>query len=250
MDQGLKIYNDLHSLVRMEEDFVQRWIVYYRENLPQFAQEKIMNGDCLDAGCGGTVKGSLLIRHFSPASVTAADVNMEHAQYYTNEIAKFVHTDIASTGFEDEKFDFILCNGVIHHTPNPENTVKELARILKKNGAFCFSVYCFQNSMFHLSVSMLRFLAKFISFEKAKKLTGNNFNLGVLLDHAYVPYNYVYSIESFQKILDANGLKTLVHLNPSQAYARDKTFNGFLSRNERYLFGDGAIVCFAGTKQK
>ena len=44
----------------------------------------------------------------------------------------FVKGDIADTKFHDDSLSYISCDQVIHHTENPLNTLKELARLLKR----------------------------------------------------------------------------------------------------------------------
>jgi SAM-dependent methyltransferase len=43
--------------------------------------------------------------------------------------------------YENDSFDHINCQGVIHHTPNTESCVAEFSRILKKDGTASLSVY-------------------------------------------------------------------------------------------------------------
>jgi len=43
--------------------------------------------------------------------------------------------------FPDRSFDHINCQGVIHHTPDTEATVVEIARVLKPGGTASISVY-------------------------------------------------------------------------------------------------------------
>lgn len=42
--------------------------------------------------------------------------------------------------FEDEKFDWIFCYNVIDHTPEPNNMVDEMYRLLKPNGTVYLQV--------------------------------------------------------------------------------------------------------------
>lgn len=46
--------------------------------------------------------------------------------------------------YESNFFDHVNCQGVIHHTPNTEKTVEEIARVLKPGGSASISVY-YQN---------------------------------------------------------------------------------------------------------
>lgn len=45
-----------------------------------------------------------------------------------------VKADICELPFEDNSFDFILCNHVLEHIPNDEKAMKELYRILEPGG--------------------------------------------------------------------------------------------------------------------
>ena len=58
--------------------------------------------------------------------------------------------------FADNSFDHVNCQGVIHHTPNTEKTVSEIARVLKKDGTASISVY-YRNPILQ-SWSYLRWL--------------------------------------------------------------------------------------------
>lgn len=245
---GLEIYDELHSVVREHTEFVEKWIDFFYKNYPEDVRKKIESGICLDAGCGGTIKGVSLINKFNPVSVFACDINENHGKLYKGNKASFICSDIACLPFENNYFDFILCNGVAHHTPNPWKTIGELYRVLKPGGLIHISLYCFKNSPFHLLVILLRVLAKFIPFKFAKKVFGNNFSLNVLLDHAYVPYNFVYTKKEVITGLQNLGFTVDYILNVSESHRDDKSV-GFLVRNERLLFGDGAILSFIGRKR-
>jgi 2-polyprenyl-3-methyl-5-hydroxy-6-metoxy-1,4-benzoquinol methylase len=43
--------------------------------------------------------------------------------------------------FESDSFDHVNCQGVIHHTPDTEATIAEIARVLKSAGTASISVY-------------------------------------------------------------------------------------------------------------
>ncbi|WP_323594874.1 class I SAM-dependent methyltransferase [Aliarcobacter butzleri] len=63
--------------------------------------------------------------------------------------------------YEDSFFDHINCQGVIHHTPNTEKTIEEIARVLKENGTAYISVY--YKNFFLRNWSLLRPIGKFLS---------------------------------------------------------------------------------------
>lgn len=52
-----------------------------------------------------------------------------------------VRTDLMEAPFPDEYFDFIIADGVLHHTPNTRSAVERLYEKLKPCGQFFFHVY-------------------------------------------------------------------------------------------------------------
>lgn len=45
-----------------------------------------------------------------------------------------IDIDITNISFEDEHFDFIICNHVLEHIPDESKAIRELFRVLKKGG--------------------------------------------------------------------------------------------------------------------
>lgn len=58
----------------------------------------------------------------------------------------FYHGDAESMPFPDEHFDMVYSNGVIHHSPNTRQIVKEMWRVLKPGGQIKIMVYA-ENSL-------------------------------------------------------------------------------------------------------
>ena len=54
---------------------------------------------------------------------------------------KFVHGDGEGLPFADNSFDVVYSNGVIHHTPNTEQVVDEIFRVLRPGGRAIIMVY-------------------------------------------------------------------------------------------------------------
>lgn len=55
--------------------------------------------------------------------------------------AKFMQENAEALTFEDQYFHHVNCQGVIHHTPDTESCVAEIARVLKPGGSASISVY-------------------------------------------------------------------------------------------------------------
>src|SRR5437867_3445816 len=54
---------------------------------------------------------------------------------------EFIHHDAERLPFEDDSFDVVYSNGVIHHTPNTADVVKEMFRVLRPGGRAIVMVY-------------------------------------------------------------------------------------------------------------
>ena len=54
---------------------------------------------------------------------------------------QFIRGDIFDDIFEKEYFDFVLCNGVLHHTKNPYEAFSNIASYLKKDGYILVGLY-------------------------------------------------------------------------------------------------------------
>jgi ubiquinone/menaquinone biosynthesis C-methylase UbiE len=54
---------------------------------------------------------------------------------------EFVHGDGERMPFDDNTFDVVFSNGVIHHTPNTDHVIGEIFRVLKPGGKAIIMVY-------------------------------------------------------------------------------------------------------------
>lgn len=103
-------------------------------------------GKVLDLGCGPgfwTVEFILL----GYKNVTAADLThnalalaRRRCEIYTIR-AEFTQQNAEKLAFCSETFAHVNCLGVIHHTPDTETCIKEIARVLEKGGTANISVY-------------------------------------------------------------------------------------------------------------
>jgi len=99
----------------------------------------------LDLGCGHGVHSTLMAQ--MGARVVGSDITNG---FFRTELEKdpevkdrlnFVRGDITNFCFKDEIFDFVWCEGVLHHTPNTKASFLKAARAVKKGGRFYFWVY-------------------------------------------------------------------------------------------------------------
>jgi SAM-dependent methyltransferase len=69
----------------------------------------------------------------------AAYTTFENTSHLPN--CHVVQSDLMDLPFADESFDFIIADGVLHHTPNTQAAVAALYRKLRPGGQFFFYVY-------------------------------------------------------------------------------------------------------------
>jgi len=106
----------------------------------------------LNIGCGGGYEGLL----FSGYGVRYIGVDFSHnAARYTRDIvakAEFegvtYQAEAEALPFRDESIEYIYSSGVLHHTPNIEETLKEVYRVLAPGGTAMIGVYASYSIMF------------------------------------------------------------------------------------------------------
>jgi SAM-dependent methyltransferase len=57
--------------------------------------------------------------------------------------------------FDDGTFDYVHCDGVIHHTPNPEEILSEFRRVLRPGGEARIYAYHYDSIWLHYYVAFL-----------------------------------------------------------------------------------------------
>lgn len=94
---------------------------------------------------------NLRILHFAPEySFYKIFSQMNNIDYVPCDLApelynykgntKISRVDITKISFDENTFDFIICNQILEHVPNDKIAMKELFRVLKKGGAGIFQV--------------------------------------------------------------------------------------------------------------
>lgn len=106
------------------------------------ARRGLPEGLGLDLGCGDGILTDILLRHTGARTLVGVDPD----PLETEAAARFpfyrrVHTCPGDRIPEpDASFDFVLSNSVLEHIPDLEATIAEVARLLRKDGRFVFTV--------------------------------------------------------------------------------------------------------------
>jgi ubiquinone/menaquinone biosynthesis C-methylase UbiE len=121
------------------------------------------NKNVLEVGCG-TGQLSIYFSLGTNNNVVGLDPTIESLRLASNfakdnkiENISFVNADIFEDVLKDEFFDFIWCNGVLHHTKDPKGAFDITVKALKKNGYILIGLY---NKMGRIRTIIRRYLFK------------------------------------------------------------------------------------------
>ena len=128
-------------------DFQKQWFLklYGFDSEHSLKEFLLSKKTIVDAGCGLGYKAAWLSELAPHAIVIGVDIS-EAAKIAANNYTHvpnlyFYQADIANTGIKENVIDFTVCDQVIMHTENPEQTFSHLASITSIGGEFACYVY-------------------------------------------------------------------------------------------------------------
>lgn len=130
-------------------EYAEQLIAGRRDYAPWFTEALGYAGtsgmDVLDVGCG---QGIDLAQYAAAgARATGIDLTPHHAQLAQSHLdalglsGEVVNGDAESLPFADASFDRVSSNGVLHHTPDTEQALREIRRVLRPGGEARILVY-------------------------------------------------------------------------------------------------------------
>lgn len=176
-----------------QREWHRQWELFKDEELFLFkdwifpaALEDFLGKDVLECGCGGGQHTGFVAPYAK--SITAIDLNTADIAARRNKDFKniqFLDADIASMDL-GRKFDVVFSIGVVHHTDDPDKTVKNLKAHVKPGGRLILWVYSREGNFL---------VAKIV--EPLRKLFLQHLNKGALLAFSklitFLLYPLVYS---------------------------------------------------------
>jgi SAM-dependent methyltransferase len=122
--------------------------------------ERWAGKDVLEAGCGIATDGMRFVRAGArytgiDLSDTAIDLARSRLQLERGS-AEFVRGSITDLPFEDESFDLVYSNGVIHHVPETQRAIDEFERVLRPGGTAIVMVYHRRSFNYIVSIMTVR----------------------------------------------------------------------------------------------
>lgn len=113
----------------------------------QFKKFTAFNKKILEVGCGtGQLSNYFAIGNNNEIiAIDATFESLKLAKNFSNKNninnIEYVNVDIFDDTLSEEYFDFIWCNGVLHHTKDPYLAFKITLKSLKKNGYILIGLY-------------------------------------------------------------------------------------------------------------
>jgi ubiquinone/menaquinone biosynthesis C-methylase UbiE len=138
-EQEAQEYNDMdHSLVNQR--FVEEIIAFAKSTID--SDQELELGDVLDLGTGTALIPIELCKQHEHCRVMAIDmaVSMLELAVYNIEAAgmtdriTLAKIDAKELSYEDEMFDSVISNSIIHHIPEPIESLSEMNRVCSEGG--------------------------------------------------------------------------------------------------------------------
>lgn len=236
---------------------------YWNEPLKLLSQRLARNGlnpkklakgkSVLDAGCGGG-RYSVAWKLLGADSVTGLDFSakgIKDAQKRVKEKGikkmKFIKGDVLNLPFDDNSFDIVFSNGVLHHTSNWKKGVKEMIRALKPNGFGWLYLIESPGGLFWDLIEILRVIMKGINLDIARNslyLIGISPNrVFYILDHVMVPINIRLKPDEIEKCLEQAGAVNIKRLKRGTDFDRiEQIFQKKPYAKTKYGIGENRYI--------
>lgn len=196
-----KFYNDWsypdlgsHSLAdlvsngfRDKSDPSYNWSKFFKN------KEKFSNIKVLVAGCGTYQAGLIAIKNpyadIVGIEISKKSLEIQKRVCLDEGLKNIVLIKSSILDFETtDKFDLIICSGVLHHTIDPLKNLQKLSSLLKENGVLSLMIY---NESLRYGIYKVKSLIKILklsnSIEDAQKIS----SLISLLDESHSLIKYI-----------------------------------------------------------
>jgi 2-polyprenyl-3-methyl-5-hydroxy-6-metoxy-1,4-benzoquinol methylase len=194
------------------------------------------NKNVLEVGCG-TGQLSFYFAIGTNNNVLGLDPTIESLIIASNFAKKnnignieFINSDIFDDVLKEEVFDFIWCNGVLHHTKNPYLAFEILIKSLKKNGYVLIGLY---NKIGRIRTIFRKYLYKIFGEVILNLLDPTLRNLKQQSDErrAWIRDQYMHPIESLHSLdevlqwFDKNNIQFISSIPSCNLDEDDNLFN-------------------------
>ena len=243
------VYGDTFSLY--DEDEFEVFVDVFRRRLDAngIALSEFEGKRCLDAGCGGG-RGSILMAEAGAAEVVGVDLsetNLESASKRAKrrglDNCNFQQTSLADLDFEDESFDVVWCNGVLHHSVDPDAGLREIGRVLRTGGPMWLYLYGSGGIYWYVVDWVRGVLGETHAGEAIRALRLLDVTvdrIGEWIDDWYTPYLRRYTVADVGRRLGELGFAEIEPLASGVGYDTSHRLIG-AEATERELMGEGDL---------
>lgn len=215
--------------------------------------DNINRKSALDAGCGGG-RYTVALKKMGFAKATGLDWSQEGIATAQERLAatdetsvEFKNGSVLEMPFEDESFDFVYSNGVLHHTADLNKGLSELFRVLKTGGDGFLYLIESPGGIHWDVIEILRPLMKPVPYDLARaqfKIMGVPANRRYyILDHIMVPINLRPTQQEVEGWLTESGAKNIRRLNRGTDYDRsEQIYQNAPYAKEKFGIGEHRYV--------
>lgn len=203
--------------------------------------EKYSGKKVLDAGCGpgwitvNYAKGGAIVTSvdFTPVAV---EMTKKHLEFY-NLKADVSLANIENLPLADDTFDFVCCDGVVHHTVDMVRACRELFRVLKPGGKALVSFYYrnwYLNKFWFPLTRLIMFALRIRTphgIDPADISNNSLEDIGKLYDGKDNPIGNILTYEEAKKLLAQAGFKVVkkqIHYFPVRFLPFEKIIPEFI----------------------
>jgi ubiquinone/menaquinone biosynthesis C-methylase UbiE len=229
---------------------------YYAQTLSILKERFGKNGirtegvkNALDAGCGGG-RYTLALKKLGCEHIIGVDISINSIELakkmnpFNKSEVNFLNASVLELPFDSETFDFVFSNGVLHHTLNSDQGLKEIYRVLKKGGSCWLYLYGGKESLFWDIVDLCRKLLSHVPQNYTQTVMqimgyppGRIFHR---LDFFYVPINRRYFAHEVEAMLKGAGFKDFKRLKRGAAHDWDEIIHNN-PHIDPYIYGEGEM---------
>ena len=124
--------SDEYELVRYERPYAR---AFHLSNVQAMLARVRLEGCILDDGCGNGFLGEEVARRIGPRDLlVGVDLSRGMLEKARGRHTELVHADSERLPFADASFDTVIARSLLHHLPDPDAGIREIARVLRPGG--------------------------------------------------------------------------------------------------------------------